>query len=98
MEVGGSRSACWPVRPSFSSRTSGSIPCATHAEEARNPRRDVPIGIIASLLICTVLYCAVAPLVTGMVPYDKIDVHAPVANAFEQVGLTWAQFIISVGA
>ena len=71
---------------------------STHAEEARNPRRDVPIGIIASLLICTVLYCAVAAVITGMVPYQKIDVNAPVAAAFRDAGLDWARYIISAGA
>lgn len=71
---------------------------STHAEEAKNPRRDVPIGIIASLLICTVLYIAVATVLTGMVPSDKIDVDAPVAEAFKSVGLPWAQFLVSIGA
>ncbi len=71
---------------------------STHAEEARNPRRDVPIGILSSLVICTVLYIAVSAVLTGMVPYDKIDINAPVSNAFAQVGLPWAQFLISLGA
>ena len=71
---------------------------STHAEEAKNPQRDVPIGIIASLLICTVLYIAVTAVLTGMVHYDKINIEAPVSNAFAQVGLTWAQFLISLGA
>jgi len=71
---------------------------STHAEEARNPRRDVPIGIIASLLVCTILYIGVAIVLTGMVPYDQIDVNAPVAVAFQRVGLHWGQFIISLGA
>jgi APA family basic amino acid/polyamine antiporter len=71
---------------------------STHAEEARNPQRDVPIGLIASLIICTVLYIAVAAVITGMVPYDKINIDAPVSNAFKQVGLGWAQFLISLGA
>jgi APA family basic amino acid/polyamine antiporter len=71
---------------------------STHAEEAKNPRRDVPIGIISSLIICTVLYIAVSAVLTGMVPYDKINIDAPVSNAFAQVGLTWAQFLISLGA
>ncbi|PYS29912.1 MAG: amino acid permease [Acidobacteria bacterium] len=71
---------------------------STHAEEARNPRRDVPIGIISSLIICTVLYIAVSAVLTGMVPYDKINIDAPVSNAFAQVGLRWAQFLISLGA
>ena len=71
---------------------------STHAEEARNPRRDVPIGIISSLLLCTVLYISVSAVLTGMVPYDKINIDAPVSNAFAQVGLTWAQFLVSLGA
>jgi APA family basic amino acid/polyamine antiporter len=71
---------------------------STHAEEARNPQRDVPFGIITSLIICTILYIAVAIVLTGMVPYDQIDVHAPVAAAFEKVGLRWGQFVISLGA
>ncbi len=71
---------------------------STHAEEARHPQRDVPIGIIASLIICTILYVAVSAVLTGMVRYDKIDVDAPVSNAFQQVGLTWAQLLISLGA
>lgn len=71
---------------------------STHAEEARNPHRDVPIGIIASLLICTTLYIAVAAVLTGMVSYKDIDIDAPVAAAFKTVGLPWAQFIVSIGA
>ncbi|MGE5479749.1 MAG: amino acid permease [Chloroflexota bacterium] len=71
---------------------------STQAEEARNPSKDVPFGIIASLLICTVLYIAVTAVLTGMVPYRLIDVDAPIAAAFASVGLPWAQFIISFGA
>src|SRR5206468_12053648 len=71
---------------------------STHAEEARNPSRDVPIGIIVSLALCTVLYIAVATVLTGMVPYDKINIDAPLSAAFNEVGLPWAHFLISVGA
>jgi APA family basic amino acid/polyamine antiporter len=71
---------------------------STHAEEARNPQRDVPIGIITSLIVCTVLYIAVTVVLTGMVPYDQIDVDAPIAAAFQRVGLEWGRFIISLGA
>ncbi len=71
---------------------------STHAEEARVPHRDVPIGIIASLLICTVLYIAVSAVLTGMVPYNQINIDAPVSDAFRQVGLPWAQFLVSLGA
>ncbi len=68
---------------------------STHAEEAKNPQRDVPIGIIASLLICTVLYVGVVAVLTGMVKYDEIDVHAGVSKAFESVGLPKAQLLIA---
>jgi len=71
---------------------------STHAEEARLPKRDVPIGIIASLIICTVLYIAVSAIVTGMVRYDHIDINAPVAQAFASKGMPWAQRLIDVGA
>ena len=71
---------------------------STQAEEARNPQRDVPIGLMVSLVLCTILYIAVAAVLTGMVPYDKINVDAPVSDAFRQVGLPWAQFLISLGA
>jgi APA family basic amino acid/polyamine antiporter len=71
---------------------------STHAEEARNPKRDVPIGIISSLIVCTILYIAVSAVLTGMVPYDKINIDAPVSNAFAQVGLKWAQLLVSLGA
>lgn len=71
---------------------------STHAEEARNPKKDVPIGIITSLVLCTLLYIAVSAVLTGMVPYNEIDIDAPVSNAFAQAGLTWAQFFISLGA
>ncbi len=68
---------------------------STHAEEAKKPQRDVPIGIIASLLICTLLYIAVVAVLTGMVKYDQIDVNAGVSDAFKKRGLPWAEFIIA---
>ncbi len=71
---------------------------STQAEEAKNPKRDVPIGIVASLIICTILYIAVSAVLTGMVRYDQIDINAPVSAAFKTVGLTWAQLLISIGA
>jgi len=71
---------------------------STHAEEARNPQRDVPIGIIASLVLCTILYILVAAVLTGMVPYGQIDIDAPVAHAFRSRGLPVAEFLISLGA
>ena len=71
---------------------------STHAEEAHNPQRDVPIGILASLALCTVLYILVAGVLTGMVPYYKINIDAPVADAFAQRGMPVAVFLISLGA
>jgi APA family basic amino acid/polyamine antiporter len=70
----------------------------TAAEEARNPERDMTIGIIGSLLGCTVLYLAVAAVLTGMVPLDQIDISAPVAKAFGSHGLGFAAGLISAGA
>jgi amino acid transporter len=69
---------------------------STHAEEAKNPRRDVPIGIIASLIICTVLYIAVVAVLTGMVDFHQLSKEAGVADAFKDAGLGWAQVIISL--
>lgn len=71
---------------------------ATTAEETKNPQRDMPIGIIASLVICTVLYCAVAFVVTGMVPYQDLDPSAALANAFVFHGADWMATLISAGA
>ena len=71
---------------------------STHAEEARHPERDVPIGILVSLGLCTVLYIAVAGVLTGMVPYRQIDIDAPIAHAFASYGLPVATFIIAFGA
>ena len=68
---------------------------STHTEEARNPQRDVPIGIVASLLICTVLYIAVVAVLTGMVRYDQLDIAAPVSRAFQQQGIGWAEGLIA---
>ncbi len=71
---------------------------ATTAEEARNPKRDLPIGIIGSLVVCTLLYVGVALVITGMVPYNQIALKAPLASAFEAVGQTHLATWISAGA
>lgn len=71
---------------------------STAAEEARNPQRDVPIGIIGSLAICTVLYISVAAVITGLVPATQIDIHAPVAEALSLVGFKWGAAIVAIGA
>jgi APA family basic amino acid/polyamine antiporter len=71
---------------------------STAAEEARNPKRDVPLGIIGSLGVCTVLYIAVAAVLTGLIPSNQIDIHAPVAEALRLVGFKWGAAIVAVGA
>ena len=71
---------------------------STAAEEVRDPQRTMPRGIIYSLLICTLLYIAVAGILTGMVPYQQLNNASPVAHAMIQVGLNWAATIISIGA
>ena len=71
---------------------------STTAQEAKNPQRDLPIGMIASLAICTVLYIAVAGVLTGMVHWQQINIEAPVAIAFLDRGLPVAANIITLGA
>ena len=71
---------------------------STTAQEAKNPQRDLPIGIIASLLICTVLYILVAAVLTGMVPWRDVNIEAPIARAFLDRGLGTASHIITLGA
>ncbi|HEY9420505.1 MAG TPA: amino acid permease [Thermoanaerobaculia bacterium] len=68
---------------------------STHTEEAKNPQRDVPIGIIFSLVICTILYIGVVAVLTGMVKYNQLDINAPVSIAFAQNGIGWAEFLIA---
>ncbi|MEX2982363.1 amino acid permease [Streptomyces sp. C36] len=71
---------------------------ATAAEETRNPQRDLPRGILGSLLICTVLYVAVSIVVTGMEKYDRLSVKAPLADAFKAAGHPFWAGLISFGA
>ncbi|EDK33121.1 amino acid permease [Clostridium kluyveri] len=72
---------------------------STAAEEVKNPQKDLPRGIIASLIICTVLYIVVSAILTGMVPYLKFkETAAPVAFALQQVGITWGSALVAVGA
>jgi APA family basic amino acid/polyamine antiporter len=71
---------------------------STTAEEARNPSRDLPFGIITSLVICTILYIVVSAILDGMVPFYKLNVAFPVAFAADSVGLVWAGVVISFGA
>ncbi len=71
---------------------------ATAAEETKNPQKNLPIGIIGSLGVCTVVYVLVALVLTGVVPIDKIDTHAPIASAMSMVGQNWVAGLISIGA
>jgi APA family basic amino acid/polyamine antiporter len=72
---------------------------STAAQEAKNPQKDLPIGILGSLAICTLLYVAVSAVLTGMVSYTELNVAAPVAYAMEKVGAPhWVRIAIDVGA
>jgi len=71
---------------------------SVHSEEAKNPAKDVPTGIIASLIICTILYILVSAVLTGMVPYKEINIDAPVVDAFKRAGLVWMQYLVAAGA
>jgi APA family basic amino acid/polyamine antiporter len=71
---------------------------STASEEAKNPQRDIPIGIIASLIICTVLYIAIALALTGLIPWDKLDVADPLAVALQYIHANWAAGFLSLGA
>ena len=71
---------------------------STAAEETKNPQRNMPIGIILSLIICTVLYIVVAAILTGMVSYRELNHPAPVAHALNLVGIKWGSALVSVGA
>ena len=71
---------------------------ANLGEETRRPQRDLPIGLLATLGICTLLYVAVSAVVTGMVDFHDLDEGAPISEAFKSVGLGWAASLISVAA
>lgn len=71
---------------------------STAAEETKNPQRNMPIGILASLLICTVIYVAVAIVLTGLVKWDTLGNAEPLASAFSSLGMNWTAGIIALGA
>jgi basic amino acid/polyamine antiporter, APA family len=71
---------------------------STTAEECRDPQRDLPRGMIYSLVICTVLYILVALVLTGMVPYNELKVSDPLAYVFNKVGKEWIGYIVSISA
>jgi APA family basic amino acid/polyamine antiporter len=71
---------------------------STAAQEANNPKRDMPIGILGSLAICTVLYLAVGFVLTGIVPYDQLNVADPIAVGIDAIGMKWLAPIVKLGA
>ena len=71
---------------------------STCAQEAKNPQRDMPRGILGALAVCTLLYIAVAAVLTGLVPYKSLDVADPIARGVDVIGLTWFSVLIKIGA
>jgi APA family basic amino acid/polyamine antiporter len=71
---------------------------STAAQEAKNPQRDMPIGILGSLVICTVLYILVSLVLTGLVSYKTLNVSAPVALAIDATGVSWGSMLVKIGA
>lgn len=70
---------------------------STAVEEAKNPKRDVPIGIIGSLVFCTLIYVIVSGILTGVLPYPELNVSSPVAHALQEIGVTWASALVATG-
>jgi APA family basic amino acid/polyamine antiporter len=71
---------------------------STAAQEAKNPQRDMPIGILGSLVVCTILYILVAGVLTGIVHYTQLNVPDPIAVGIDAIGLTWLSPIVKIGA
>ena len=71
---------------------------STAAQEAKKPQRDMPIGILGSLVICTVLYILVSMVLTGLVPYQTLNVGAPVALGIDATGVSWGSLLVKIGA
>ena len=71
---------------------------STAAQEAKNPQKDMPIGIMGSLLICTILYILVAGILTAIVPYKSLNVAEPVAIGIDATGVKWGSFLVKIGA
>src|SRR6266496_2700305 len=71
---------------------------STAAEETRDPQRNMPIGILASLVVCTILYISVAVVLTGLLKANLLGTAEPLATAFSARGINWAAGIISLGA
>ncbi|XP_047952382.1 cationic amino acid transporter 1, partial [Salvia hispanica] len=71
---------------------------STMAEETKNPARDIPIGLVGSMVLTTTIYCVLAVVLCLMQPYYEIDINAPFSVAFKQVGWGWAQYVVAAGA
>jgi APA family basic amino acid/polyamine antiporter len=71
---------------------------STAGAESRNPRRDMPIGILGSLIICTILYILTSAVLVGIVPYTDLNDPAPIAKAVNQIGLPWFATLVKIGA
>jgi APA family basic amino acid/polyamine antiporter len=71
---------------------------STAAQEARNPQRDMPIGILGSLVVCTILYIAVSLTLTGLVSYKALNVAEPVAIGIDATGVKWGGLLVKIGA
>jgi basic amino acid/polyamine antiporter, APA family len=71
---------------------------STAAQEAKNPKRDMPIGILGSLAVCTILYILTAVVLTGLVKYTSLDVPDPLAIGIDMTGVTWGSFLVKIGA
>ncbi|HEX4180504.1 MAG TPA: amino acid permease [Caulobacteraceae bacterium] len=71
---------------------------STAGAESRNPGRDMPVGILGALVICTILYIATSAVLVGIVPYASLDNPAPIATAVNQIGLPWFAILVKVGA
>jgi APA family basic amino acid/polyamine antiporter len=71
---------------------------STAAQEAKNPQKDMPIGILGSLVVCTILYIAVSGLLTAMVHYSRLNIGAPVSLAIRETGVRWGSYVVNAGA
>jgi APA family basic amino acid/polyamine antiporter len=71
---------------------------STAAQEAKNPAKDMPIGILGSLVICTILYIVVAAVLTGVVNYKDLDVRDPLAVGIDRTGIAWGSLLVKIGA
>ncbi len=71
---------------------------STAAQEAKNPQKDMPLGILGALTVCTILYILVAGVLTGLVPYAQLDVADPIAKGVDVIGMPWFSIVIKLGA